>query len=202
MAWHCAFILVSRSTLTFQQSIRRLLSWHLPSVSCWLCGHITLLETLYFQTLPGSSPAVSPTASLQAPTTPDQSPPPPPVAEFHTEDEVVRDKPTTPSKEELETNEKNLSIGKLGQLVFKIRYGYSNCHMNLLCRNYEYAELITSYTTVVHNLNNVILTVLSTFRSEIETNEYKHFTITRVERTWLCSDKNRYWQNISCKNYI
>jgi hypothetical protein len=44
---------------------------------------------------------------------------------FHTENEL-RDKPTTPSKEEIETNEKNLassegSAGKLGQLVFKLR---------------------------------------------------------------------------------
>lgn len=38
----------------------------------------------------------------------------------------MQDKPTTPSKEELETNEKNLAsseggAGKLGQLVFKLR---------------------------------------------------------------------------------
>ena len=44
---------------------------------------------------------------------------------FHTENEL-HDKPTTPSKEELETNEKNLASsegcsGKLGQLVFKLR---------------------------------------------------------------------------------
>jgi hypothetical protein len=44
---------------------------------------------------------------------------------FHTENEL-QDKPTTPSKEELETNEKNLTssegrVGKLGQLVFKLR---------------------------------------------------------------------------------
>jgi hypothetical protein len=44
---------------------------------------------------------------------------------FHTENEL-RDKPTTPSKEELETNEKNLASSegcpnKLGQLVFKLR---------------------------------------------------------------------------------
>jgi hypothetical protein len=44
---------------------------------------------------------------------------------FHTENEL-QDKPTTPSKEELETNEKNLtssegSVGRLGQLVFKLR---------------------------------------------------------------------------------
>ena len=44
---------------------------------------------------------------------------------FHTENEL-QDKPTTPSKEELETNKKNLSssegsAGRLGQLVFKLR---------------------------------------------------------------------------------
>lgn len=44
---------------------------------------------------------------------------------YRTENEL-QDKPTTPSKEELETNEKNLSssegsTGKLGQLVFKLR---------------------------------------------------------------------------------
>ena len=48
-----------------------------------------------------------------------------PKETFHTENEL-RDKPTTPSKEELETNEKNLAsteggAGKLGQLVFKLR---------------------------------------------------------------------------------
>jgi hypothetical protein len=48
-----------------------------------------------------------------------------PKETFHTENEL-QDKPTTPSKEELETNEKNLTsseggIGKLGQLVFKLR---------------------------------------------------------------------------------
>ncbi|KAK7792989.1 hypothetical protein R5R35_013174 [Gryllus longicercus] len=47
---------------------------------------------------------------------------------FHTENEV-KDKPTTPSKEELETNEKNLTNTdpndrKLGQLVFKLRHDY------------------------------------------------------------------------------
>ncbi|KDR15169.1 hypothetical protein L798_11062, partial [Zootermopsis nevadensis] len=49
-----------------------------------------------------------------------------PKETFHTENEL-HDKPTTPSKEEIETNEKNLacsesSVGKLGQLVFKLRY--------------------------------------------------------------------------------
>jgi hypothetical protein len=48
-----------------------------------------------------------------------------PKETFHTENEL-QDKPTTPSKEELETNEKNLAsseggVGKLGQLVFKLR---------------------------------------------------------------------------------
>jgi hypothetical protein len=50
-----------------------------------------------------------------------------PKETFHTENEL-QDKPTTPSKEELETNEKNLAssdggAGKLGQLVFKLRLG-------------------------------------------------------------------------------
>ncbi|XP_066993259.1 synaptotagmin-4 isoform X2 [Anabrus simplex] len=45
---------------------------------------------------------------------------------YHTENEIV-DKPTTPSKEELETNEKNLTAsegggGKLGKLFFRLRY--------------------------------------------------------------------------------
>ncbi|XP_023723886.1 synaptotagmin-4 isoform X1 [Cryptotermes secundus] len=53
-----------------------------------------------------------------------------PKETFHTENEL-QDKPTTPSKEELETNEKNLTnseggvgvgVGRLGQLVFKLRY--------------------------------------------------------------------------------
>jgi hypothetical protein len=48
-----------------------------------------------------------------------------PKGTFHTENEL-QDKPTTPSKEELETNEKNLAsieggVVKLGQLVFKLR---------------------------------------------------------------------------------
>jgi hypothetical protein len=48
-----------------------------------------------------------------------------PKQTFHTENEL-QDKPTTPSKEELETNEKNLissegGVGRLGQLVFKLR---------------------------------------------------------------------------------
>jgi hypothetical protein len=48
-----------------------------------------------------------------------------PKETFHTENEL-QDKPTTPSKEELETNEKNLTnseggVGRLGQLVFKLR---------------------------------------------------------------------------------
>nr|CAD7406653.1 unnamed protein product [Timema cristinae] len=45
---------------------------------------------------------------------------------FHMENEV-KDKPSTPTKDEIETNEKNLAAnetvpGKLGQLVFKLRY--------------------------------------------------------------------------------
>jgi len=63
----------------------------------------------------GSSPATDTTAGDAAV----------PKETFHTENEL-HDKPTTPSKEELETNEKNLSssegsAGKLGQLVFKLR---------------------------------------------------------------------------------
>ena len=63
----------------------------------------------------GSSPAIDATAGDAAVS----------KETFHTENEL-QDKPTTPSKEELETNEKNLSssegsAGKLGQLVFKLR---------------------------------------------------------------------------------
>ncbi|XP_049792501.1 synaptotagmin-11 [Schistocerca nitens] len=95
----------------------------------------------------GQSAASSPTSGLQTPQqqpgktlSPDQPQPPQqpqqqqqqqqqpltpatlPLTEYHTEDETLRDKPSTPSKEELETNEKNLTAGRLGQLVFKIRY--------------------------------------------------------------------------------
>jgi hypothetical protein len=58
-----------------------------------------------------------------------------PKETFHTENEL-RDKPTTPSKEEIETNEKNLassegSAGKLGQLVFKLRLDH-HCTVSFL----------------------------------------------------------------------
>jgi hypothetical protein len=82
---------------------------------------------------PSGSGTPSPTAGHSTPPQPGSSPAidtpggdaAVPKETFHTENEL-QDKPSTPSKEELETNEKNLSssegsAGKLGQLVFKLR---------------------------------------------------------------------------------
>lgn len=75
-----------------------------------------------------------------------------PKETFHTENEL-QDKPTTPSKEELETNEKNLTnseggVGRLGQLVFKLRSDH-NCTCVHSCCLLQCVLILTSTALIL-----------------------------------------------------